>query len=185
MKRRLLSNAYGGALQSFICAISAGRNIGPGQRRLSFPELSLNPSIPTTPGQPGTFFCSRLGILEGPERNSVFIKTEHKRNLWSYLGEYKFALHLQGREKLKGNMFKKQKPDVCAIIPFHFKSLNISQVQQQEDVSIPKSGASTSHTMSMSSTASRRRSRQPHSSPTLCGFLPRNLRTTWAIFPAL
>ncbi|KAF8957580.1 hypothetical protein BDZ97DRAFT_1924462 [Flammula alnicola] len=90
--RTFLRLAYGGNDQQFLQFIQEGMNpSGPVLRRLVFPMLHLNPSMPSSPGEPGLVFASRHEILSNPPW-TVFCKRSNAKALWIYLGEYESVL---------------------------------------------------------------------------------------------
>jgi hypothetical protein len=65
--RKFLRESYGGSDQQFLQFTKPEMNpFGPFIRRLVFPELNLNPSMPSQPGDPGLVFASRHEILSNP-----------------------------------------------------------------------------------------------------------------------
>ncbi|KAF8957574.1 hypothetical protein BDZ97DRAFT_1762834 [Flammula alnicola] len=90
--RKFLRLAYGGSDQHFLQFIQAGKNPSrTGLRRLVWPMLDLNPSMPSSPGEPGLVFASRHEILSNPPW-TVFCKRSNAKALWLYLGEYENVL---------------------------------------------------------------------------------------------
>ncbi|KAH6897896.1 hypothetical protein BKA70DRAFT_744804 [Coprinopsis sp. MPI-PUGE-AT-0042] len=94
--RNFVLLAYGGgSAGECVQLVEAKRNVSanptPRMRRIFWPKVTMNPSMPRFPGAPGLVFGSRHDILhDGPW--SVFCPNvtngsrEHKR--WTYLGEY-------------------------------------------------------------------------------------------------
>ncbi|KAF5322664.1 hypothetical protein D9619_002219 [Psilocybe cf. subviscida] len=103
--RAFLRLAYGGSDQQFVQSIPAARNPGPSftvnsegvkvpkdKRRLVFPMLHLNPSMPSSPGAPGLVFASRHEILHNPPWTLFCKRKNEKPAVWLYLGEYESEL---------------------------------------------------------------------------------------------
>ncbi|KAF9481102.1 hypothetical protein BDN70DRAFT_992137 [Pholiota conissans] len=90
--RKFLRITYGGSDQHFLQYIQADRNpSGPYLRRVVYPMLDLNPSMPSLPGEPGLVFASRHELLSNPPW-TLFCKRVKDKAIWSYLGEYECTL---------------------------------------------------------------------------------------------
>ncbi|KAF8182322.1 hypothetical protein BJ912DRAFT_1145231 [Pholiota molesta] len=86
--RKFLRESYGGSDQQFLQFTKPEMNpFGPFIRRLVFPELNLNPSMPSQPGDPGLVFASRHEILSNPPW-TLFCKRVKVKAIWWDLGEY-------------------------------------------------------------------------------------------------
>ncbi|KDR85964.1 hypothetical protein GALMADRAFT_219022 [Galerina marginata CBS 339.88] len=94
--RKFLRLAYGGCDQQFLQYIQFTENkkgtSGLVKKRIVFPQLNLNPVMPTRPGEPGLIFASRHEILSNPPW-SLFCKLSNgSPAVWLYLGDYESVL---------------------------------------------------------------------------------------------
>ncbi|KAF8177599.1 hypothetical protein BJ912DRAFT_908633 [Pholiota molesta] len=87
--RSFLQVSYGGGIdRHFLTYIPAERNpSGKFRRRVVFPTLGINPSMPSRPGAPGLIFASRHHMLPRVFC-TLFCKNSKHGSKWRYLGEY-------------------------------------------------------------------------------------------------
>lgn len=91
--RKFLRQMYGGSDQQFLQFISPTRNpSGRKKRRIVFPMIDINPSMPSAPGDPGLVYASRHEILEDPPWTLFCKDSAAKQAVWRYLGEYESEL---------------------------------------------------------------------------------------------
>uniref|UniRef100_A0A8H7Y9A5 DUF6697 domain-containing protein n=1 Tax=Psilocybe cubensis TaxID=181762 RepID=A0A8H7Y9A5_PSICU len=84
--RKYLRLIYGGSDQQFFQYIQDNLNpSGKEKRRMVFPQLESNPSMPMRPGQPGLLYSSRYELLHGSYPWTVFCKPDASKALWLYL----------------------------------------------------------------------------------------------------
>ncbi|EDR00627.1 uncharacterized protein LACBIDRAFT_313095 [Laccaria bicolor S238N-H82] len=92
--RKLLRLAYGGSDQQFLQYIQPSTNpSNPGTvRRMVWPQIEMNPLMPSVAGHPGIVFASRHEILENPPWTAWCRCLESPKAMWCYLGEYESEL---------------------------------------------------------------------------------------------
>ena len=92
IKRVPFAGHYGGCSQHFLQYISPLKNpSGPVKRKMVFPQPDMNPTVPSSPGEPGLIFASRHEILEDPPW-TLFVKCIPKMTVWTYMGEYESVI---------------------------------------------------------------------------------------------
>ncbi|KIK01843.1 hypothetical protein K443DRAFT_132155 [Laccaria amethystina LaAM-08-1] len=91
--RKLLRLAYGGSDQQFLQFVQPNANPSSSTlRRMVWPQIEMNPLMPSIPGHPGIVFASRHEILENPPWTVWCRCLESPTAMWSYLGEYESEL---------------------------------------------------------------------------------------------
>lgn len=92
IKRVPFARSYGGNPQHFLQYIPAENNpSGRVKRRVIFPQPEMNPSVPSSPGEPGLIFASRHEILKNPPW-TLFVKCNPRVAVWTYMGEYESVI---------------------------------------------------------------------------------------------
>ncbi|KAF9472881.1 hypothetical protein BDN70DRAFT_886459 [Pholiota conissans] len=91
VSRVFLRVNYGGSDMQFLQHFHADKNpSGNVIRQVVFPQLGLNPYMPSSPGKSGLIFASRHEIVENPPW-TVFRRNKEKA-VWRYLGEYESVI---------------------------------------------------------------------------------------------
>jgi hypothetical protein len=110
VKRKFIAEKYGGNRQCFIQKGKAELNPTARETRfMVFPNIELNPLLPQIPGHAGLLFASRRDLFDEPPVKTLFVKADEAKNLWLYLGEYKFFLC---QEKIAEDLWRNQPDEV-------------------------------------------------------------------------
>ncbi|KAJ6526807.1 hypothetical protein B0H19DRAFT_545619 [Mycena capillaripes] len=86
LRRDFLAKVFGGSSQTLVATF----NVLNPERRAVFPQSTLNPFLPRSPGAPGLIFASRFEItVDHDPPWALFCKKPSGEAEWRYMGDYR------------------------------------------------------------------------------------------------